>query len=113
MRRYADDSQSIVAYLRASPRDRAAAHQVLSKKQTSGVRYVDDLAIASLKLGLISALAGVWLMWLVGMIIDRQQYWHGVVASIIPLIMYSVITPMAFRRRIARLQRLLSKEERK
>jgi hypothetical protein len=113
MRRYADNSQSIVAYLRASPRDRAAAHQVLKEKQTSGVRYVDDLAIASLKFGEMLAQVGVWLPWLIGMIIDRQQSWHGVVASTVPLVMLSVITPMAMRRRIARLRRLLSKEERK
>jgi hypothetical protein len=113
MRRYADNSQSIVAYLRGSPRDRAAAHRVLAKKQTSGVRYVDDLAIASLKFGEILAQVGVWLLWLFGMIIDRQQSWHGVVSSTVPLVMSSVITPMAMRRRIARLRRHLSKEERK
>jgi uncharacterized integral membrane protein len=113
MRRYADSSQSIVGYLRASPRDRAAAHQVLTKKQTSGVRYVDDLAIAAVKFQVIVGLVVFWLLWLLGMIIDWQQSWHVVLVLTVSLVTFSVIMLTASRRRIARLRRLLSKEERK
>jgi hypothetical protein len=113
MRRYAESSQSIVAYLRASPRDRAAAYWVLKEKQTSGLRYVDDLAIAAVKFQVIVGLVVYLLLWLVGMIIDWQQSWHGVVASTASLVTFSVIFPMASRRKIARMRCLLSKEERK